>query len=73
LLHISLRKLLQRHSLSHEETSFSHFDRFVFGFNVVRSWRAGKNSVFKREDAEGEGGAYRRGRQMKYRDGSLVD
>jgi hypothetical protein len=38
-----------------------------------RSWRAGKNSVFKREDAEGEGGAYRRGRQMKYRDGSLVD
>ena len=27
----------------------------------------------KREDAEVEGGAYRRGRQVKYRDGSLVD
>jgi hypothetical protein len=51
----------------------SHFARFVFDFDVVRSWRAGKNSVFKREDAEGEGGAYRRGRQVKYRDGSLVD
>ena len=36
-------------------------------------WRAGKNSVFKREDGEGEGVAYRRGRQVKYRDGSLVD
>ena len=48
--------------LSHEETSFSHFDRFVFGLNVVRSWRAGRNSV-SREDAEGEGSAYRRGRQ----------
>ena len=32
-----------------------------------------RNSVFKREDAEVEGGAYRRGRQVKYRDGSLVD
>jgi hypothetical protein len=35
LLQISLRRRLQRHSLSYEETSFSHFDRFVFGFNVV--------------------------------------
>ena len=32
-----------------------------------------RNSVFKREDAEVEGDAYRRGRQVKYRDGSLVD
>jgi hypothetical protein len=32
----------------------------------------GKNSVV-REDAEGEGGAYRRGARVKYRDGSLVD
>jgi hypothetical protein len=61
LLHISLRRRLQRRSLSHEETSFSHFDHFVFGFNVVRSWRAGKNAVFKRKDAEGDGGAYRVG------------
>ena len=42
-------------------------------FWAVLLWRAGNYSVFKREDAEGEGGAYRRGRQVKYHDGSLVD
>jgi hypothetical protein len=39
----------------------------------IRAQLHSRNSGFKGEDAEGDGGAYRRGGRVKYRDGSLVD